>query len=101
LTGFEILLTSANGAFLAFLKPFCKAGCANEYFAVLALDWEVGKSRANAASYGRINVLILKLVDTCVVKSNRIYVVADFILNALEFLWIDVEHDISLYHLLT
>ena len=65
---------------------------AKELFAFLALDRNVGETRADATSCQTVNVLILKLVDTYVVESSRINFVACFIVDAHKFLGADVEY---------
>ncbi len=46
------------------MERLLDAICAKELFAFFALDWNMGKSLADAASDEVVDVLILKIVDT-------------------------------------
>jgi hypothetical protein len=64
------------------LERLLDAVCAKELFAFFALDWNVGKSLADAATCEVVDVLIFKIVDTDKVEAGGIDFVADFLFDA-------------------
>ncbi len=83
---FEVSRTVGDGAFLVGgIYRFVDAKFAKKLIASFVLYWIVGKSRADAAPYEVVYVLILKMFNTYVVKEGWIDFLGNFIIDAQEF----------------
>jgi hypothetical protein len=86
---------------LARFKRFLDAVRAKKLLAGFVLNWNVGKTLADAASNEVLDVLILQMVDTYEVESGRVDIVVDFLVDAQGLRRANAEDSLLFYHLLT
>ena len=79
---FEIFWAVDGGAFLARFKRFLDAVRAKQLLAGFVLNWNVGKTRADAASNEVLDVLILQIGYTYEIEAGWVDIVVDFLVDA-------------------